>query len=268
MRLREFTIACLILAGSAGVVFGASKADRSAYVTVAASTAEQPDEIRELTASLLRELTASVHRLNEPKPAESLWDRPIMITLIGSVALGVLTTAWQLFARKREMALMAKQTLINEQTQLLKELPRTYEHIGEIVNSWFVTVIWIAEETNKSQDEKTAANIVRWKAKADDLEVRYSKAEPLAGLLARIGVVYSSEAVRNGAKALSDRWREFADAFQAFSLAWNASQKLAPADIQDARTTRQARLAQLESTKESLLAGMTNELFSSRQKAA
>jgi len=268
MRLREFTIACLLLAGSAGPTLAGSAAERSAYVTAAASAPEQPDEIRELTAGLLRELTASVRRSNEPKPKESWWDRPIVITLIGTVALGLLTTAWQLFARKREMALMAKQTLINEQTQLLKELPGTYERIGEIVNSWFLTVIWIAEETNKPQTTVTTESITRWKTKTGDLEARYSQAEPLWGVLARIGVVYASGAVRNGASALSDRWDEFGAAFQAFAGAWNSSQRLASADIQNADATRKARLKQLEDAKRALLTDMTKELFSSRQGAS
>lgn len=235
-----------------------------AITTITSTMTSHPDEPQKLHRKLLRELTTWVHRQNTAPRSESAWDRPIVITLIGSVLLGLLTTAWQTAAKRREIALMYKRTLIDEQMQLLKELPRIYEHIGETVNSWFATVIWIAEETNKTQDTRTAQNIAEWKKKTADLEAIYGKAEPLTGLLARISVVYASPSVRSGAPDLSREWKEFVDAFQTLNRKWNASQQLSAADIQTAKDTRLTRLSRLEDTEKELMEKMTAELFSSR----
>jgi len=83
-----------------------------------------------------------------------IWDRPIVVTLIGSVILGLVTTAWQIKESESQIELEYERTLISEQMSLLQEFPNKYEAVGNILNAWFTRVTWIAEETNKKTTKK------------------------------------------------------------------------------------------------------------------
>jgi hypothetical protein len=198
----------------------------------------------------------------------SIWDRPITITLLGTVVLGLLTTAWQMSETRRQVQLAHDRTLTNQRMELLKDMPKTYEILGTALNNLFETVLWIAEETNKlvattgEAKKRSEEAITKWKALIVGYDAQLVSTEPLDGILARVGIVYASRDVRDGAATLLTKWTEFRDAFERVNGRWNASQSMAAEDIKEMESVRQARKGALEASKSQLLTSMTNELFS------
>lgn len=219
------------------------------------------DGYHEVRSNLYRELTTWLHRQNERPQGSSFWDRPIAITLIGSVLLGLITTGWQMYEKRWQISLEYERNLIKERTQLLKEFASSYVPVAQIINGWYARVVWIADETNKRQTKKTAQNILAWKKEVRELEAGYTKAESLEGVLTRIEIAYACPSVRMNAKDMASKWEGFVNEFQTFNRRWNDLQKLPPTDIVSTEKSRKDSLATLESSMTTLLEKMSGELF-------
>ncbi len=195
----------------------------------------------------------------------NFWDRPIVVTLIGGVLLGLVTTAWQMQENRARLDLEYERTLIAERKSLLQEFSSKYETIGNIVNAWFTRVIWIAEEKNKPATPATRKNIDEWTKAAYALEAKYQESGSLDGLLARIGVSYRCSAVREASDKFILEWHSFQNAFQEFNRKWNDKQKLSSSDIQKAKADRIDILNRLEMKQKELVGKMGEELFRTRR---
>jgi len=196
---------------------------------------------------------------------KNFWDRPIVVALIGSVFLGLFTTAWQIKESKSRLELEYERILLSERMSLLQEFPSKYEAIGNILNAWFTRVTWIAEETNKTTTKKTRDNINVWRKAIYNLETKYQESGSLDGHLARIGVSYRCPAVKESANKLLIEWHLFQNTFQEFNQEWNDNQKLLPGAIEKAKAERVRILGSLEMKQKELIENMSGELFRARQ---
>jgi hypothetical protein len=225
---------------------------------------DQSTHASELRRQLHLQLLTWLRRQNE-LGRTPLLDRPIVITLLGGVVAGLLTTYWQASEKHREIELTYQRTIATEQATILKEFAETYESAGGVVNGWFARVIWIADETNKPSSTQTQMNINRWKLQTEKLEERYVAAKPLDGVIPRISVLYQCPAVRAVALKMLTAWENYTSTFQRFNREWNDQQKLRDAEIKTAEDSRRTLLQNMEDLNGDLIKKMAGELIGASQ---
>jgi hypothetical protein len=217
----------------------------------------------QIRSELYEELLAWLRGQNAPKPWAFL-DRPFVLTIMGGLAAGLLTTWWQASDKRREIDVAYQRTITGEQLSLMKEFDAAYENTGEIVNSWFARVVWIAEEANKPKTPATGRNIAEWKDQTHKLEERFSAAAPMDSVLLRVGVLYRCASVKATASQLLNTWRAYVDTFQAFNREWNEKQQLSKSQIDTAESSRRKMLADLKDLDEHLILRMAGEVSAGR----
>jgi hypothetical protein len=217
----------------------------------------------QIRLEIYKEILAWLRRKNAPKGWAFL-DRPFVLTIMGGVAAGLLTTWWQASDKRREMEVTYQRAIAGEQLALVKEFDVAYENTAGIVNGWFARVIWIAEETNKLKTPTTDKNIAEWKDQTHKLEERFLAAAPMDSVLLRVGVLYRCASVKNKASQMLNTWHTYVDTFQAFNRAWNEKQQLSKPEIDTAEGSRKKMLAELENLNEQLILRMAGELSAAR----
>jgi hypothetical protein len=197
--------------------------------------------------------------------ATPFWDRPVVLTVLGGLFAGLLTTGWQISASRREKETIYQQAVAADQIALLKEVDTIYENTGEIANGWFTRVIWIAEETNKPKTPDTEKNITQWKDESHKLEQQLSTAAPLDSALLRALVLYRCPSVKQIASQMRATWDKYLDFFQEFNQDWNQKQRLPQQDIDAAESTRKTVLDKLKTLNNQLIMSMGAEVSAARE---
>lgn len=189
-------------------------------------------------------------------------DRPIVLTIIGTVAVGIVTTWWQIGEDRRASNLQYQQSLLGRKYELLRTFPIVYQKSGNTVNNWLVHVLWRAEEKNKPDSERSEKNISRWTDEIARLQEEYPKVEPVDGILAQIEALFSSNDVRKRAASLRKKWLEFEQLTRQTNRQYNIDESLTAKQIETAENSRRRILNDVESLKDELIQKMGEELAS------
>jgi hypothetical protein len=240
------------------------KKERHAMPERMSDEKKSPPQIR---LEVYEELLGWLRQQQSPKRWAFL-DRPFVLTILGGVAAGLLTTWWQASEKRREIEVTYQRAIMSEQLSLVKELDATYQNTGEIVNGWFARVIWIAEEANRPKSPGTEKNIAKWKDQTQKLEERFSTAPPLGSLLLRIAVLYRCPSVKNTASQMLQSWDAYVNTFQIFNRDWNEKQQLSKSQIDTAESARRKMLSDLEKFNEHLTRRMAGEISAARDNIA
>jgi type II secretory pathway pseudopilin PulG len=217
----------------------------------------------QIRSEIYEELLVWLRRQNASRPSSFL-DRPFVLTIMGGLTAALLTTWWQASDKRREMEVTYQRAVVSEQLSLVKEFDAAYENTGEIVNSWFARVIWIAEEANKPNTPVADKKIAEWKEQTHKLEERFSSAVPVESVALRISVLYRCASVKDAAAQTLKAWRAYVSTFQTFNRDWNERQQLSKSQIDATESSRKKMLAELERHHENLIAHMAGEVSAAR----
>jgi len=194
-------------------------------------------------ANYLRDLS------NKPKNRVSFFDRPIVLTLIGTVLLTLATTYWGTMQHRYDLKL-----------ELLRTLPMAHQKTGNILNQRIVHVIWVAEENNKSKTEQCTANIKSWSKKINFWEQEYAKADDVDGILSMVQALYVRPEVRRKAKAMKERFRKLVDLLQETNQIYNTTHSLPRERLKEIKVSRVKLINELDDLKDQILVDMGREL--------
>lgn len=169
-------------------------------------------------------------------------ERPITVALINSIlgplmiggSIFLIGLYWQLSEKQRELEV---QSLENERQQrrqvtenkrqevveqfraqqeqrltLLRSFPEVYQSSIHSLNYWITYLILIAQEMGKPPEEQNQAQIESMQEEVHMVYNEYRKAEPVDGILAQIESTFEHDDVKQVARALEEKAREF-DAF-------------------------------------------------------
>lgn len=195
-------------------------------------------------------------------------DKPIVLTIVGGLIAGALTTYWQISEKRREMELTYQRAVAGEQIALITEFSGVYANTGATLNGWFTRVIWIADVSNEPFTPEIQRNVMQWKEQIQKLEERYAAAPPLDGVLSRIAVLYRCPSVSDTASEMLKEWNGYLEAFQAFNRRWNDRQELPQEEVDRAEASRRQALQRLEDLSEQLNRRMGGEIAAARDGAA
>ena len=226
--------------------------------------ANQQKSPQQLRTEIYEELHKWLHRRNVAT-GPAFWDRPFVLTILGGLVAGLLTTWWQTSASWRDKEITYQRAIASDQIALLKEVDTVYENTGEIVNGWFSRVIWIAQETNKPRTPDTDKNISQWKDETHKLEQQLSTAAPLDSSLMRVMVLYRCQSVKSLASRMRATWDAYMAAFQKFNQDWNEKQQFSQQTIDAVESERKNTLSKLESLNDHLIINMGAEVSAARE---
>jgi hypothetical protein len=218
---------------------------------------------QDLRAALIQWL----RRQNGDKDA-SLLDRPFVVTVVGGLFLAFLAHMWDSNEKERERTLTYARAVTSEQQGLIKEFGEGYQRSVSTLNTWFTTVIWIADEQNKKQSVETDGHIKTWKEQAQKLEERYSAAVPLDITLTRVRVLFRCKSVQDVASKMLESWAKLMGTFGSFERAWNDKQSLPDDFIRKNEKIRIDSVDQLEMLETTLVDRMAGELVGARETPA
>jgi hypothetical protein len=217
----------------------------------------------QIRAEIYEELLAWLRQQNTSRPWSFL-DRPFVLTIMGGLTAALLTIWWQASDKRREMEITYQRAVVSEQLSLVKEFDAAFENTGEIVNSWFARVVWIAGETNRPKTPATDKKIAEWKDQAHKLEERLSAAVPVESVVLRVSVLYRCASVKDSASQILKAWRAYVGTFQTFNQDWNERQPLLKSQIDTAESSRKTMLVELERLHDNLIAHMAGEVSAAR----
>ena len=226
--------------------------------------ADEPSQKRHRREVVLEELAKFLRRRNEPdRKRWPFLDRPIVLTLIttlvGGGIVGGATTWWQVLEKRRIAETEYQRALVNTKFALLRTFAAAYQRSGNVLNSWLLHVLWIAEEKDKSQIQIDARKIRSWASEVSRLQDEYSKAEAVDGVLVQIEGVFSSE-VRATAQTMKKKWESFEELMREVNRRYNVSESMTSQDIVQLGNLRKASLQELEGLKNKLLTEMGDEI--------
>lgn len=185
--------------------------------------------------------------------------------MLGGILLAVLAHMWDANEKERDRTVTYERALTTERLSLIKEFGETFQKTVSTLNSWFTTVVWIADEHNKPQTSAVDAHIKTWTEQAQKLEERYAAVMPLDATLTRIGVLFKCQSVRDISSQMLKRWKVFEAAFAAFNRDWDDKQLLSDEAIRKNETLRRDSLGALEAMQATLIERMAGELAGGRE---
>lgn len=222
--------------------------------------AKNNEELRNTRKDIFSELLKFLRSKNT-KP--NIWDRPIAITLVGGVALTLITTLWNSLETRRQDDVEYKRAIfkdvyIKEQIELIKNFPKAFDNTGTIVNSWLTHILWVAEEKN---EKNTRSNVIKkWEEEIKRLQHKYESSEPLEGMLKQIQVMFACQTLRNSAQILYEKWQEFTQLHHTVNRDYNDGEKIIASDAKQYESKRKELLKQLERRKDIVIEGMSYEM--------
>lgn len=223
-----------------------------------------PEEPNPAQTTRIDELLTLVRKLEAKNQKPTFWDRPVVLTLIATIALTLITTWWNHLENRRQDTLNHRQAIykdvfVQQQLALITSLPKAYELSGTLANSWLVHLLWLAEEKNKGKDARQDA-IKQWQEEIQKLQAAYAKAPSIDGLIGQIKVIYACDGTRAAADQLNRTWRAFLKLHQDTVQAYNAKEGLPAQAIATAETARRQQLKTLQEQYDALIKGMGDEL--------
>jgi hypothetical protein len=208
-----------------------------------------------------------LNRQNGDKSAPFL-DRPFVVTVIGGLFLAWLAHQWDANEKERERTLTYQRAVTAEQQQLIKDFGEGYQKTVSTLNTWFTTVIWIADEHNKPRTSDTDRNIKAWKEQTQKLEERFSMAVPLDITLTRVRVLFRCKSVQDVGSKMLAQWQTLVETFRSFQREWNDKQLLSDEVIRKNEKVRMESVDQLDTLEGSLIDRMAGELVGARETPA
>jgi hypothetical protein len=195
-------------------------------------------------------------------------DKPIVLTILVGLLAGALTIYWQTSEQRREVELIYRRAVADEQIALIKEFSGVYVNIAAALDGWFTRVLWIADVSNEPFTPEIQRNLLRWKEQVQKLEERYAAAPPLDGVLSRVAVLYRCPAVRETVAELRKDWHGYREAFQAFNRRSSERPELPQEEIDRAEASRRQMQQRLEDLSEQLNRRMGGEIAAARDGVA
>ena len=231
---------------------------------------------KEARAQVLQELTLYLRKLNGPNDSwRAFFDRPLVVTAVGTVAGGFLisiltlmwqrgeqerTREWQAFEQKRGQDLQFERSRIDQKFQLLRTFSTLVETNGNIINHRLLLVLWQAEEQNKPADKQVKDRIDYWRKERHFFEKEQYKTEPLEGVLAQIGVIFGSDSVKQRAKTISDKWLDFERLLHGVNNKFYDSESLTVKDIDDSKRSKKRMVDDINTLSKDLIREMGAEI--------
>lgn len=224
----------------------------------------EPIQKRNQREMVLEELAKFLRQRNEP--TRTRWpslDRPIILTLIttliGGLLVGGITARWQVLEQRRITETEYQRALVNAKLALLRSLAAAYQSSGNVLNSRFLHVLWIAEEKNESASKRGAKKIESWKSEITRLEGEYSKVEAVDGILAQVDGIFSGDA-RTTAQAMTKKWESLESLMRDVNNKYNVAESLSQEEIAQFDSLRKTTVQELETLKSKLLTQMGEEI--------
>jgi hypothetical protein len=213
-------------------------------------TAEPPSPDRQrLREEVLVELSKFLRARNtEKKSFLSNLNRPIVITLIGTVFITLLTTYWSTLQHRLDF-----------KYELLNTVPSAHQKSGNILNHWLEHVLWIAEERSKPRAKQDVKALDEWSKRVAALQQEYAKTDSLDGILTKVEAIYVREEVRSRARRMKTTLTGLEDLLQTTNRAYNPTQSLKSEQIRVIRAQRIKLVSELNTLKDELLAEMAKE---------
>jgi len=213
----------------------------------------------------------------EPEPS-AFWtfvNQPMVLTLLGGLLAGVLTTWWQENNKTRELEVSHNRTVTTEQLALMKEMDVAYENTGSVINGIFSRILWMAEEDVKSKTitdaqakKKSEEKVTQWRGEIHKFEEKLFGALPLENVLIRVEVLYRCASVQTGAKKMGETWASFQSDLNGFIRKRNKDVQMSAEEIGRVDTLREEKMGQLAKQSLDLMREMTGEVKAGPSPAA
>lgn len=225
----------------------------------------EPVQKRNQREVVLEELAKFLRQRTEP--TRTRWpslDRPIVLTLIttliGGGIVGGATTWWQVLEKRRSSETEYQRTLVNTKFAVFQAFTAAYQSAGNVLNSWLVHVLWIAEERNKPASRRDAQKIKGWTSEITRLQGEYAKTASVDGVLAQVDGAYSSGEVRTTAQAMAKKMESLENLMRDVNNKYNVAESLSQEEIAQFDSLRRTTVHEIETLKGKLLTQMGEEI--------
>jgi hypothetical protein len=225
----------------------------------------QPPSRQQLRDQLVEELVKFLREKNKPETKRwSFLDRPIILTLLGSVFLSLVTSCWQTSEQHASLHLQHERSLTDQKLSLLRAFPIVYQGAGNTFNSYLKHILWRGLEKNKPKKQRDTASIEKFSAEIQRLQAELYKTEPIDGVLSQIESLFLSSEVRSTANEMRLKWSEFEKLGGEIIAAYNISESLTATEFQQFETELNELIRKIEDLKDTLIRQMGHELSIAR----
>ena len=202
------------------------------------------DEVLRELATFLRD------RTGKDGKALAFLDRPIVLTLLGTIVLTLITQWWQASEQRHTLALQRQQILLDHKFEFLRQLSTDYNKQSNLLNEYMMFSAGYklaAADPVRSKDKKA---LDASRVHILELLREYRQCPPLAGTLLSINALFVSDNVHTKVGALRREW----DKFQSLT------NELDTASPQELSSKRVSEMQTLEKASDSLLDAMAADL--------
>jgi hypothetical protein len=220
---------------------------------------------------LLNELREFIRQRNtRPSQRWAFLDRPIVITLLGVVIVGLITARWQLSDKRRELDLEYSRRRIDQQSQVVRSFPAVYLKSASILNHWLLDVLEMAGEQGNCREPWAAeggpnerAIVKSYSSEILRLQDDFGKTENPEEPLGLVRIEFDSSDVRSSADKMLAQWKGFGQLMQDTNKEYNHHQSLPCQEIVRLNDTRTRMRDALDSHERDLIEAATREIWRS-----
>ena len=185
---------------------------------------------------------------------------PLIVTLFGGLIVAGLTMYWDHRQTQHGLLHANERAVIDRQTNIIEDLPSSFEATFGSLNHWFAKLLLVAKEKNGSNN---SSRITNWIAEIRDLEREYHVNSP-NGLLSLASYLFRCKDTRDTAHELKDAWTQFQEYYQKLIRNWNRWHHLDNAKIEDADQFRRDSVDEMNQLAQDLWDKMGREVDPTR----
>jgi hypothetical protein len=209
----------------------------------------------------------------EKRPRWEILDRPVTLTLFGTLGLGLLTLYWQTSETRRATEQTYQRALLDQRFEMVRILTRTYQKSSNVLTAKIVKTLVIAERRNALGDAMDSPENEKKKQVIDDivrdvkeLDKEFAELEPLDGVSAQLELLFDSPEVPEIARKLREKWIDFEVFANRIAVENNDAELRRKMDVAACMQERADRAAALDDLKNELLRAVRDEITASRKR--